>query len=84
MQCIWILTWKFILSLEFKIAWSVLKIESGWPIEFDLNKFPDGIISELTLSHINEVCSNNIEENSNNDIDPELDFDEMLFEVHTS
>ena len=40
------------------------------------------MISELTLSQINEACSNNIEENSNNDIDPELDFDETLFEEY--
>ena len=55
-------------------------MESGWPNELDLNKFPGGMISGLTLAQINEVCSHNIEESSNNDIDPGLDFDETLFE----
>ena len=57
-------------------------MESSWPIELDLNMFPNGMISGLTLSQINDVCSKNNEENINKDInfDPELDFDETLFE----
>lgn len=53
-------------------------MESGWPVKLDLNKFPNGMISGLTLSQINKVSSCNIEE----DFNPELDFDDTLFEEY--